>query len=45
MLIDSLHRVVLFLPDHSKIYHSAPNIYRADGHLDEGNAKSFISTE
>jgi|GEM_PF-1831699 hypothetical protein len=45
MLIDSLHRVVLFSPDHSKIYHFAPNTYQEDGNLDEGNTKSFISTE
>lgn len=45
MLIDSLYRVVFYSPDHSKIYHFAPNTYQEDGNLDEGNAKSFISTE
>ena len=45
MLIDSLYRVVFFSPDLSKIYHFAPNTYQEDGNLDEGSAKSFISTE
>jgi hypothetical protein len=42
---DSLRRIAPFSPDHSKIYHLAPNTYQEDPNLDEEDAKSFISKD
>lgn len=42
---DSLRRIALFSPEHSKIYHLAPNTYQEDPNLDEEDAKSFISKD